>query len=167
MRIRHQRVVALIDTAWCFVARVQVSTEALQMLSCSDEVDGVSYLRADFSIDCASPARRAHGIAAIVVVSLFSLGLPLASGLLLWHERRRHSSSSVAGAHTRSDTLLFLTNGLKPAKYWWECVQMLRKFFIVASTLCVASSTASLPLASTYMAPLIGDGVVDSRGRGK
>lgn len=112
----------------CFLLYTQVSTESLRLLNCSEEVDGVSYLKADYNINCASPKRRAFAVAASVTLAVFSLGLPAMSACILWRAQRGASSPSGEGV----ESLAFLTNGFKPQYRYWECIQMLRKFLIVA-----------------------------------
>ena len=47
-----------------------------QTLNCQ-EIDGVSYLRNDLSIDCSLPAHKSATYLAVFMVLVFSVGLPL------------------------------------------------------------------------------------------
>ena len=124
------------------VAHVQISTEALRLLNCSEEVDGVSYLKADFHIDCASAERRGNAVAAAVVLVVFSLGVPLMSAVLLRRSLQRQSQARSKGRAA----LQFLIDGFKDRYYYWECVQMLRKFLIVAVSVLTSGTTLQLAL---------------------
>lgn len=78
------------------------------MLNCSQPVQGTSYLQADYTIQCGTAEHRAHAIAAVAVLLLFCLGLPLGAFLRLAKERRLNERGGAKAS------LVFLTEGYKP-----------------------------------------------------
>ena len=77
--------------------------EMVRPLSCSPEVLGKSYLKADLSVECGTPDHRAHVLLAVFVLLVFCAGLPLgAIGVMAWKRRRGKGRKTPPDAVTRA-----------------------------------------------------------------
>jgi hypothetical protein len=84
-------------------------------------VDGVRYLRRDFSIDCDSADHRlAQGFAWFGIVSC-SIGIPAIYVYVLWRNRRSRNTA---------DHLAFFVEDYKEGYWFWEAIELLRKLLL-------------------------------------
>lgn len=120
-----------------FVLYPTVSKQVVQALDCTEAVDGVRYLAADFRVVCGDTAHVAHVVVAIGTLIGFCIGGPL---LLAWKINQIANSGHLQARWARKKYLIYY-EGYRRETAWWEAVSMWRKLavLIVASTLSGAS----------------------------
>jgi len=86
------------------------------------------FLRTDVSIDCDSDQWNEVGLLAWTAIVIYPIGLLAATAVMLWI-----ASSSIAdGRKTQfSSAISFLYSEYNVATFWWELMEMLRKFLLV------------------------------------
>jgi len=112
-----------------FLLYITITTKALETFQCSVQLGGTSYLQTDVTIDCNSEFYIKWKNSAIAVVVIYSVCAPLAILAFLLSIVRKHG---IMGAKS-SNSLLFqmLTGGYEPEFFFWEVVQMVRRFLYV------------------------------------
>jgi hypothetical protein len=119
------------------------STVLFNTLNCR-QIDEVSYLTQDLSINCDSAAHKTAKGVAMFGICMFSLGLPAMYQALLYPHRHKLASSaaheespSVAGGGGGSTetfhALKFLYQDYKPEFYYWEAVEIFRKLLLTGA----------------------------------
>ena len=88
-------------------------------LSCSPEVLGKSYLKADLSVECGTPEHRAHVLLAVLVLLVFCAGLPLGTmSVMAWKRRHGHlASDSKARPDAVMQALSFMSVDYREQRY--------------------------------------------------
>lgn len=76
--------------------------------------------QADFRVECGNATHTAHSVVAVIELLCFCCGLPVFTGLTLW---RRFKSDRLSEARTQR-RYLFLFDGYRPSRAWWESVVM-------------------------------------------
>ena len=128
-----------------------VIREMVNILNCSEEVDGKRFLRTDFAVTCFTPQHGAHVLVAIIVLGVYGVGLSLGAFGCLWRQRaklrhkariRMEAATSLARstggaidtevrnlaiaadeAYAKSaSSLSFLSEEYKDRFYYWEYV---------------------------------------------
>ena len=98
-----------------------VSGQAFFHFRCR-KIDEKWYLMADYTLSCTSGTWAAMTIPIILVILLFSLGVPIFLAAVLWKKRAKlHTSERVKGQ------LGVLYSAYKPGLYYYESVRMLFK----------------------------------------
>lgn len=141
--------------------------ECVRALSCSDPVEGRSWLVSEWSVECGTDEYAAHAAGAIAVLVLFGIGFPAVAFVSLY--RVRSSMHTVA----TQKKLLFLFHGFRPVGLLpaWEVTIMFRKFAVsviavslaaappghqtFAAALAVAAFTAATVVARPYVDPTV------------
>ena len=118
-----------------------VSVRVVETFACH-EVEGVRYLRADYSIQCDTPEWYAYAIYSCVWIAGFVLSFPM---FVLWklHTYRRNPNDPAHVLGFLADDF----NAVMPALLW-EGVEMIRKlllsvmgaFWSSQSTMCIATA---------------------------
>lgn len=72
-----------------FLLYPTVTTSAMQILRCTEEVDGVSYLAADVSFRCDTSLHRGFSYGAWGVLVLFTVGFPVVCAIIMYRFRDR------------------------------------------------------------------------------
>ena len=95
-----------------------VAVKVVRAFACHD-VEGVRYLRADYSIRCDTPRWAFYAFYAGVWVACYVVALPLLVLGYLFHHR-----------HTSNHLLAFLTDDYQPAlpMSLWEVMSLLAKY---------------------------------------
>jgi hypothetical protein len=109
-----------------------VSTVAFRTFNCRS-VDGVSYLREDYSKECDSDSHAQAELFASVSIVLVSVGLIVVYAALLWPHRAvlRTGATIVKRADTKRLTeLSFLYSDFRGPMYYWEVVDSMRKLLL-------------------------------------
>lgn len=119
------------------VCKPQVARDVLRMFACSGEIDGVSYLEADFRVHCGTATHTLHVVVAVIVLLAFALGLPAYTA---WALRRAFVEGTLQATHTRK-RLLFLYESYRPKRAWWESCVMMRKLLLVAVAATLGDGT--------------------------
>ena len=82
----------------------------------------------DVSVELGTDAYRQARALAIFAIALYPVGMLFVTFALLLAARR----AIVSKRHTPfSRSLAFLYNGFEPHMWWWECVEMGRRFVLV------------------------------------
>jgi len=96
------------------------------------------WLRTDVSIECNTPDHDAVKQVAWAAVVIYPIGLWLASLALL----RKASTTILSGKTTAfSRSVTFLYQGYRVPTFWWELMEMLRKFLLVGLFVTVEPGT--------------------------
>jgi len=86
------------------------------------------WLRADVQIECNTPSHAQVMLVAWTAVGMYPVGILVATTLLLW----KASSAIISGKHTPfSRAVSFLYKEYNVTTFWWELMEMLRKFLLV------------------------------------
>jgi hypothetical protein len=159
---RHTRGVFIAFYLLLFAYPV-VSVRVVEAFACH-EVEGVRYLRADYSVRCDTPEWRTMAAYAGVWVAVYVVAFPLFILLKLWSYRSNDTLHKEAKTSKELVGLRFLLSDYKtcvPA-LMWEGIEMCRKlllsvigsFWSTKSTMCIATacliSTFFLTLHATY-----------------
>ena len=130
-----------------FLAYPTVSTVAFRVFDCEDfgALYG-SYLRVDYSFHCDGDAYTAMKAVAVVAILIFPIGVPLTYfGLLL-----KASPAIRSQAPTRfSASLSFLHADYLPQFFWWEIVEVMRRFLLVGVACLIAPGSLSQLMMGT------------------
>ena len=111
-----------------FVLYPLVTTAAFEGFPCYEFSDGRGWLIADVTIECRTPDHDRAQMLAWIAVFLYPVGLWLGSLLLLM----RASKAIVSGVETPlSRATYFLYKEYDPTCFWWELMEMGRKFLLV------------------------------------
>ena len=70
-----------------FLIYPSTSAAIFATFQCEELSDGTSWLRADLSIDCASPAHTGMRVYAVAMIFLYPIGTPIFYYMLLWRNR--------------------------------------------------------------------------------
>jgi hypothetical protein len=96
-----------------------------------EPIDGAparGWLRADVSIECSTPELDSVQMLAWAAVIVYPIGFWLGCLVLLWSA----STAIVSGEPTPfSRCVSFLFLEYKTAAYWWELMEMMRKFILI------------------------------------
>lgn len=111
-----------------FLLYPTITRQALNMLTCSDPIDGVAYLVSDFSVRCDDESNRAFVALAYVVLAVVTVGFPLFSAGILYSFRTQLDTER---ARRR---FWFLYSGYKRERFYYESFVMARKACIVATS---------------------------------
>jgi alpha-tubulin suppressor-like RCC1 family protein len=124
----HVQKAATIVVLLTYALYPSFSNTLFQAFNCHD-IDGTRYLRADYRIDCASNVHATAQIFAACGIVGCSIGIPLLYLLIL----RRHRADMTDGDESTSrstEHLHFFVQDYKPAYWYWEAVELLRKLVL-------------------------------------
>ena len=107
-----------------------VTNVAFEAFSCFAFEDGRAWLIADVSIECSTDAHNQIVALSTVAVVIYPVGLFMLNALLLFLARKSIRSGDKAPT-TLSSSIHFLYNEYEPDFFWWELMEMLRRFFLV------------------------------------
>lgn len=119
-----------------------VSFNIFQTFVCDTLDDGVSYLRADYSLTCETSTHSVYKGYAIGMIFVYPVGIPAV--LLWWILRNRHDL-----AVEERDTLMHLQplHGLwaayKPSRYYYEIVECVRRVMMTGIAVFVLPGTSA------------------------
>lgn len=112
-----------------FLAYPIVTRQAFQAFSWFDfHEENVSYLRADVSLVHDTPEYAAAQAVALIAIIVYPIGLLLIFGALLFCARRSINSGKPTQL---SKAISFLYCEYETGFYWWELVEMARRFLLV------------------------------------
>ncbi|KAL3930332.1 MAG: hypothetical protein SGPRY_001582 [Prymnesium sp.] len=125
-----------------------VSRMAFSGFSCY-EFTSSAWLKADVAIECYTSSHRAVQALASAAIVLYPLSLLILTGALLLKAR----ISIIAERPTPLSTAIsFLHREYKPHMYWWELVEMLRRFVLVGLMVLYQDTMMQLILATLLSA---------------
>jgi hypothetical protein len=104
------------------------SNTLFQAFNCQ-KVDGKTYLRHDFKIECESSAHQVAQTAAGLGIVVCSIGIPLMYLLVL--QRHRNDLTDNDPTSDRSaEHLAFFKEDYKPKYWYWESIELARKLLL-------------------------------------
>ena len=116
-----------------------VTNVAFEAFDCI-EFDEGAWLRADVSIDCTDAVSVGGPRAmAFVGILLYPIGMLCFNAFILW--RVRKSAAGDAPHTVLSSAAAFLYEGYEPYLFWWELVEMLKRFLLVGLFLLVQAGS--------------------------
>ena len=111
-----------------FVLYPLVTTAAFEGFPCYEFEGGRGWLIADVSIECRTPDHANVTMWAWIAVFVYPIGILATSALLLL----RASKAIISGVETPlSRACYFLYKEYDPTCFWWELMEMGRKFLLV------------------------------------
>ena len=127
-----------------------ISGKAMQFFRCRT-IDGVSYLMADYSVECFDSTWYAYLIIVVLVLALFSVGTPVVIAYVLY--TRRDSLYDDDGA-PKPQPLDVLYAIYKPSAFYYESVQMAFKLALW-STLVFFEHGSEMQLATALVVNIL------------
>ena len=130
-----------------FLTYPTVSTVAFRVFDCEDfGAPYGSYLRADYSVHCNVDAYKTMKAVAAVAILIFPIGVPLTYFCLLL----KASPAIRSQAPTRfSASLSFLHEDYVPRFFWWEIMEVWRRFLLVGVACVVSPGSLSQLMMGT------------------
>jgi len=110
-----------------FVSYPLVATKAFEAFSCYQFSDS-RFLKSDVAVECDSSKHDEVKRLAWVAICLYPVGLLVLNAILLF--RTRHAIVSKRPT-ALSKSIAFLHKQYKPEFFWWELIEMLRRFVLV------------------------------------
>jgi hypothetical protein len=109
------------------------------------------FLPTDWSLDCDSPRYSQYMDAAIILLLLYPVGVPLLYSVLLCHSRKRLNGELQSGttakeiiesrnADPRVQHLSFLVISYKPSCWWYEVVETVRKLLLTSCVILLGTN---------------------------
>ncbi|GMI13746.1 hypothetical protein TrLO_g2474, partial [Triparma laevis f. longispina] len=149
-----------------FLILPTVSTNLFSTFACHEFDSGYgSYLKVDYSIDCASDEHKFYKRYAGIFVIVYVLGIPTLYAWNLWRVRqlldpgqrrlakRNGAEEGIMMAikerkrleeeHPHMKSLVFLYDSYEPQYFWFELVETLRKIMLTGGLVVLGSGTLS------------------------
>jgi len=123
----------------------------LKLFVC-EEVEGVHYMTSDYRLQCSGEEYATYSLIASLGILVYPIGCPLLYWFILKrHEHKLHSSKECLARYG------FVYERYEPDYYWWEVVEMIRKFLLTGVILflapgSIAQLAMALLIASYFMA---------------
>ena len=122
-----------------FLAYPFVSTVAFRAFDCMDFGQSGKWLRADYQVRCDDGGEYAEiQTLAILAIFLFPVGVPLVYAALLLSSRRAIHTEKPTQLST---ALAFLHGDFRKEYFWWELVEVSRRFILVGVACVVSPGT--------------------------
>ena len=145
-----------------FLTFPAVSSLAFRAFDCEKFDGGRRFLRADYAVDCDSPAYSSIMSLATLAILLYPILIPLSYLLLLVRARRAISEERPTSL---SRALSILHKSYEPRWYLWELMELWKKLFLVGFAALILPGTlmqagkALLPDKAAHPFPLPAGGV--------
>ena len=143
-----------------FLVYPSISSTVLRSFVC-DKVEGIWYLRADFSVQCYDSSYNLHASFAGLMVLLYPIGIPFFFGYLLHKYRSPIDRLEEKGIRAQ---LGFLYDGYERSAWYFELIDMLHKlaltsliafipwkYQMVVAMMIVVSFIAVILIANPYL----------------
>eukprot|EP00752_Nemacystus_decipiens_P012585 g11145.t1 len=144
---RHVSLVLLLT----FLVYSSVSAALFQTFACEPLADNNIYLRADYSIQCDSPKHEAFMVYAGIMMVLYTVGIPVFYGYLLFRDRdvlAKHEADRVDSP--RVTTTSDLWKPYKPSVFYYEVIECSRRVLLTGVVVFIEPNT-SAQIAVTLM----------------
>eukprot|EP00903_Cladosiphon_okamuranus_P006392 g6257.t1 len=146
VRNKHVALVLLLT----FLIYSSVSAVLFEAFSC-ESLDNKSFLRADYRIECDSPKHKAFQAYAVVMVLLYTVGIPAFYGYLLFRDRAvltlaEADRGDIPGITTTSD----LWKPYRPSVFYNEVIECIRRVLLTGAAVFFEPNT-SAQVAVTLM----------------
>ena len=112
-----------------FIVQPIVTRNAFSAFS-FHETDEGSWLRTDVRIERGSPEHSQASRVAVIAILAYPVGNTILFGALLWRARAAILSGQTTGL---SNAIHFLHGDYRPSFFWWELVEMSRRFILVGA----------------------------------
>jgi hypothetical protein len=145
--------------AMTFLIYSTVSTVLFQTFACDAIPNGGSYLRADYSVSCNTAKHTVYKIYSGLMILVYPIGIPALYAYLLWHQRKQlHTSDELSTQSRDSDISLrktrFLWQTYKPALYYWEVVECIRRLLLTGTMVFIFPNTTAQPAIACLLAAI-------------
>lgn len=101
-----------------------VSHHIFSAFSCETLDDGISYLRADYSVRCWSDRHVACKAYAGLMVLVYPVGIPVLSGVWLWYNREDLvKDDNTRNSNTKLEAFSSIWQQYKPSRFWYELIE--------------------------------------------
>ena len=138
--VKHKHLSALLFVM--FFIYSSVSFTVFLAFVCEELDDGVSYLRADYSLTCDTSRYAAFRAYAAVMVCVYPIGVPATFAWLLRRYRRDLRKPEREGmAHL--EPLSDLWAAYKPSRYYYEIVECVRRIMLTGVAVFVLPGSAA------------------------
>jgi len=131
-----------------FLAYPLVTNVAFEAFACHKFTES-EWLKADVSIQCGTPAHHTAIARAWVAIVLYPIGLLALNGGLLYAARKAILKTRPTGL---SRAIGFLYREFEPQFFWWELVEMLRRFVLVGLMVLAQGSMVQLVMGTLLSA---------------
>ena len=123
-----------------------VSFTIFETFVCDDLDDGMSYLRADYSLVCSSEKHAAYKVYASIMICVYPVGIPAFFGWWLARNRRGLGSPSREDM-VHLDSFRGLWAAYNPSCYYYERVRCSRRIALLPGRRCLLYLMALTRLA--------------------
>jgi hypothetical protein len=131
-----------------FLAYPLVTNTAFEAFSCHKFTDS-EWLKVDVAIECGTAEHEEAQAYAVVAILVYPVGMLGLTGALLWRSRR----AILSGKPTKLSTAIgFLHREYELHHFWWELVEMLRRFLLVGLMVLAQGSMQQLVLGTLFSA---------------
>ena len=133
-----------------FLVYSSVSYTIFQTFACDDLVDGKSYLRADYSLECSISRHNAHKAYARVMACVYPVGIPVVFAFCLARHRHDLVKPNRDGI-PHLEPLNSLWAAYRPSRYYFEVVECGRRISLTAiATFVFPNSTAQVSMVLLF-----------------
>jgi hypothetical protein len=140
-----------------FLIYSTVSTVLFQTFACDAIPNGGSYLRADYSVSCNTAKHTIYKIYSGLMILVYPIGIPALYAYLLWQQRKQLHTSTDPSTQSRDSNLSlrktrFLWQTYKPALYYWEVVECIRRLLLTGTMVFIFPNTTAQPAIACLLA---------------
>jgi hypothetical protein len=122
---------------WCILLTYPpVSKKTLEFFQCSEEIVSVTYMQADYRLQCYDERWMSYLPIVIGCVLLYPLGIPLYFGSKLWLNRNEIISDDGEVSKFESRYAFFYSS-YKDEAFMWDVVELVRKLLLTAVIILV------------------------------
>lgn len=133
-----------------FLVYSTVTSKLFQMFACDKLDDGRIYLRADYQIDCNSPAHKRFQIYAAWMIVVYTVGIPLLYGILLFRKRQVLVDERVRQEDKVAKSMSNLWELYTPNRYYYELIECGRRIILAGVVVFILPNTVG-QVATTLM----------------
>lgn len=139
LRQNHLSLVLLLT----FLVYSPVSSILFQMFACDDLEDGKTYLRADYRIECDSTKHRTLQVYAVLMMLLYTAGIPIFFGIILYSNRRVLQDEEAREDDPVAASMSNLWELYKPNRIYFELVECARRVSLAGIVVFIYPNTAA------------------------
>ncbi|CAM9117457.1 unnamed protein product [Sphacelaria rigidula] len=126
-----------------FLVYSSVSSILFQMFSCETLDDRKNYLRADYRIECDSPRHELLQIYAGFMIVIYTVGIPVFYGTLLFRNRDILTNEAGREADTRGQPITSLWSPYQPQRYYYEVIECGRRIVLTGVVVFIYPDTSA------------------------
>eukprot|EP00903_Cladosiphon_okamuranus_P013951 g12975.t1 len=136
-----------------FLVYSSVSSILFKTFACEDLEDGKNYVRADYRIECDSAKHKAFQVYAGLMMLLYTVGIPVFYGVVLFRDRdvlKRDQVDREETARTRSISDLW--KPYRPSVFYYEVIECGRRVLLAGVVVFIYPNTAAQIAATLVIA---------------